>query len=323
MTSPLQHCWDAVIDESTPLEVRINAVKNYGKALKMAFKQPASAMEANHQMVAFQQWFRQQDAVDMISAGLSVFERLKLVSTVDVMVDLGLASYPAVVASAPVDDEHLALRTRAVKLLGVIGDRRAVIPLMSLLNNRQENYRLRMAAAESLGRLGDQHAVESLVGILRNDEESSVYLRESSARALGMLGDLRAMDALLEVLNSKQGLRNKMNFLKEQAIQSIGNLLRGEQAEKDVMNSLVSALNDEAASIRQAAIEAIGELDDPQWISVLIARLRDKEPLVVETAVASIYQLGGDEALERLLMDDNLPKSVREDIQSYLDEDGD
>lgn len=317
VTSPsLQTLWQSIANKQTPLDERVTLLTALGKELR---KQQGS-LEASQLMVAFQAWFRELDTIEMVEASVGMMAQLRLVSCVELLVDVTLGSCPPALATMLTDDA-LQIRSRAIRTLGLIGDSRAVIPLMSILNNRSDNYRLRMAAAESLGRLGDHHAVDSLMGILRSDEEASIYLRESSARALGMLGDLRAVDALLEVLNSKKGLRNKMNFLKERVIRAIGKLLHGEGAEKDVLSGLVMSLNDEAPSIRQAAVEAIGQLDDEQWISVLLPRLQDKEPLVMEATVHSIYLLGDEDALERLLLDDDLTEPVRAEIMAYLHSD--
>lgn len=314
----LSQLWQAIENPETSQDGKLEALRNLSRALSDRL----DSLEASQTMLALQTWMRQLECPELTGAALGVLERIRPVSSVALLIDVALGDTPPVLEDMNLSsDEKMGLRIRAVRTLGLIGDKRAVIPLMSLLNNQAQNYRLRMAAAESLGRLGDNHAVESLVGILRNEEESSIYLRESSARALGMLGDLRAVDALLEVLNSKQGLRNKMNFLKERVIHTIGSLIRGDRAQKDVLSSLVLALNDDAPSIRQAAVEAIGELEDEQWVSVLIPRLSDNEPLVAEAAVASIYELGGTAALERILQDDDLPAQVKEDIEAYLADD--
>ncbi len=333
--------WQAVSGQHCAVDSSDECSGALGKLDAALAKQP-NTLQASQVLLGLCGWLRQQSDADLFMRGFAILERFKPVCCVDLLVAiiytggaeidgehepvaLLVASEPAKKRKKSENDEptFLSLRVRAIKLLGRIGDTHAVVPLIQLLNEPSNHYRLRMAAAESLGRLGDTHAVDSLVGVLRNEDETSVYLRESSARALGMLGDLRAADALLEVLHSKKGLRNKMDFLKERVIQAIGHLFKEQPAEHSVVDSLVLALNDDAASIRQASAEAIGALGDPRWISVLMPRLLDPNPMVAEAVVASLYELGGEDALEDILTMSDLPEAVREDVASYLGDDDD
>ncbi len=337
--------WQAVSDQHCAIDSGNGAdeCSDALSKLEAALAQQPNTLQASQVLLGLCGWLRTQQHADLFMRGFAIIERFKPVCCVELLVAMictgqdvtdddhepvALLVAPATKKkskkSASDEPTYLSLRVRAIKLLGRIGDTHAVVPLIQLLNDPQHHYRLRMAAAESLGRLGDTHAVDSLVGVLRNEDESSVYLRESSAKALGMLGDLRAADALMEVLHSKKGLRNKMDFLKERVIQAIGNLFKEQPAEHNVVDSLVLALNDDAASIRQASAEAIGALGDPRWISVLMPRLMDPNPMVAEAVVASLYELGGEDVLEDILTMSDLPAAVREDVSSYFgDEDDD
>ena len=58
--------------------------------------------------------------------------------------------------------------------------------------------KVRYNAARILGELGDSKAVEPLIDVLRNDKNGSVRLY--AARALGELGDTKATEFLIESL---------------------------------------------------------------------------------------------------------------------------
>ena len=111
-------------------------------------------------------------------------------------------------------DKFLKVRCALIKVLGRLKDEKAVIPLMYMLNDRNENYKIRLNAAEALGRIGDTYAVNPLINLVADDQESSVYVKESAAKALGMLGDVRAIKPLVEVLGSKRGIFSKFSFFK-------------------------------------------------------------------------------------------------------------
>jgi HEAT repeat protein len=187
---------------------------------------------------------------------------------------------------------------------------------MSILGNQKENYRLRLSAAESLGRLGDTQALNPLINIVQDDQESSQYLKESAIKALGMLGDIRALDPLLEMFESQKGLKNKFNFLKEQIIEAIGRLgSNHNRAQK----ALFDALEDEAPSIRLAAIESLTEIGDDESVEMIKHRLFDSDDDVAVAAVAALYQLGGETMIRDILeTQENLPQFIRQELESYV-----
>jgi len=251
---------------------------------------------------------------------LSVLGRIRSEDAVPVIIDVLLATHIDLYDDPqPVDfaqgDDSMRLRCAAALALGKIGDNRAIIPLMSILNNRDENYRLRLAVAESLGKLGDEFAVSPLINILADEREKSVYLKESVAKALGMLGDIRAVEPLIDILESKRGIRDKFNFLKEQVIEAIGRIGRPNRKATD---SLMTTLEDEAPSIRLAAVEALGTIGDEDCLEDLKRRVFDENDEVAKAAIYAVYNIAGEEAIHELLTRENLPRFLREELEGYL-----
>lgn len=215
-------------------------------------------------------------------------------------------------------DAVVRLRCQAVRALGRLKDDRAIIALMGLLNDRTLNYRIRLDAAEALGRLGDKQAVAPLLEVLQDEREASLYLKESTIKALGMLGDIRALDALVEVLETKKGFRQKMQFVMEKALEALARL--GQPQERQVQESLLKAAEDEAVSIRLAAVEAMVELNDALYLPTLHDRLMDNNMEVANTALVGVYKLAGLGALKALLQQEELPQFLRHEIETFLAE---
>jgi HEAT repeat protein len=116
-------------------------------------------------------------------------------------------------------------RTEIVRILGKIGDRRAVEPLVALLAVDPAHLRsakdfgddgiqkvvalgtaleLRESAAEALGLIGDKEAVEPLIACYRDDSlQAGVNVRTAVVIALGKLRDPRALDTLTAALKDK------------------------------------------------------------------------------------------------------------------------
>lgn len=258
--------------------------------------------------------------VTLVLHAIGVLSRIKAYSAVSVIIDVALAIrvqlYEGADSKAFVEsDESLRLRCAAVQALGRLNDDRAIVPLMSILNDKRDNYRLRLACAEALGKLGSTQAVTPLVDILNDEREKSVYLKESAAKALGMLGDIRALEPLLDVLESKRGIRDKFNFLKEQVVEAIGRI-GGRNAR--ATHSLVRVLKDESPSIRLAAVEALGSLGDASVLDQIQELIFDHDDDVALAAVSAVYHLGGEPAVRVLLEQDNLPQFVRDELESYI-----
>ncbi len=280
-------------------------------------------LSAPRGIMALIEQVKQDDNPLVVGHCVGVLGRIRALSAVMVIVDVALGTHIALYEGPGAEvfresDESLRLRCAAVQALGRMQDERSVIPLMSLLNDRTVNYRLRLAAAESLGRAGDPHALGSLVDILEDEREKSVYLKESAAKALGMLGDIRAMDSLIRTLESKRGIRDKFDFLKEQIIEAIGRIGGREDGAYKASDVLMRSLGDEAASIRLAAVEALGDIGDSTCIPRLQDMLRDEDDDVAVAAVAAIYNLGGEAAVRELLVQENLPQFLRDELESYI-----
>jgi HEAT repeat protein len=251
---------------------------------------------------------------------VSLLARKRIYSAVMPLIDLVLCTGRSGIEKEQPNfaqsDIGIRIRIAAVQALGRMGDERAIVPLMSVLGNQKENYRLRLSAAESLGRLGDAQALNPLINIMQDEQEPSQYLKESAVKALGMLGDIRALDPLLEMFESKKGIKNKFNFLKEQIIEAIGRLGSNENR---AQSALLDALEDEAVTIRLSAVESLGEIGDETCIPALKKCLFDADDDVAISTVATLFQLGGEPLIREILeQQDNLPHFVRQELESYV-----
>jgi HEAT repeat protein len=318
MTTPLPDSADELIPliadtAGVPVECRIQAISRLADLL----------VGGSHPMGFACLLSVLQDEMDarVISHTVSVLARLKaysaVMSLIDVAMGNNIALFETQAGTYRFSEEAVRLRCTAVRALGRMGDDRAIIPLMSLLNDRSENYRLRLDAAESLGKLGDQHAVKPLLDIVSDDREKSLYLKESAVKALGMLGDIRAIEPLIDILESKKGFRDKFQFLKEQIIEAIGRIGGGS---RKATRSLLSALRDDAPSIRLAAVEALGLMGDGDTLEALETMVFDADEDVAMASVAAVHRVGGKKALRRLLGQDGLPAVIRDEIVSYLED---
>jgi HEAT repeat protein len=243
---------------------------------------------------------------------------------VDITLATGIALFEKAVNYRTFIEEEpvLKLRCTCIRLLGFFNNQAAIIPLMGLLNDHQANYRVRLEAAESLGRLKNPHAVQPLLRVLKDDQESSMYLQESAVKALGLLGDIRALSPLLDLFESKNGVREKCQFLIERILDAVGKLAKEEglsQNERNqALNGILSAVNDPANAIRLAAVEALSAIGDFSHLAILHKRLFDENMEVAHAALTGVFRIGGMPALKALLDIEQLPRFLREEILDFL-----
>jgi len=178
------------------------------------------------------------------------------------------------------DDEILG--KEATRVLGKIGDPRAVMPLIEIVQNENrydtDNQRIAILA---LGDIGDQRAV---VPILENARRDSAKDLRVSVRALGKIGDPGAVDFLVEQLGSEEDCVKDESA---QALAAIGDpkaiepLVRnipGPGAffynEESPLNPYDYALESYGNSAYNKTIKSFGE----QAINLLVRYLTDDDP---------------------------------------------
>ncbi|RBQ24596.1 HEAT repeat-containing taxis proteinF [Candidatus Methanobinarius endosymbioticus] len=91
------------------------------------------------------------------------------------------------------------IKQSSVKLLGIIGNDKAIDSLIATL--KDNNKLVRREASTALSRMGDK-AVEPLIDIL-NDEDWRV--RGAAAWTLGKIGDKHAIEPLKSILDDESG----------------------------------------------------------------------------------------------------------------------
>lgn len=271
---------------------------------------------------------RTSENVGLVHALVKLLGEVKAFCMHDTLVDISLATGIALFEKAEnyrafIEEEAvLKLRCTSIRLLGLLNNQTAIIPLMGLLNDHQANYRVRLEAAESLGRLKNPNAVNPLLRVLKDDQESSMYLQESAVKALGLLGDIRALSPLLDLFESKKGVREKCQFLIERILDSVGKLAKEDgltQNDRDkALEGILSAVNDPANAIRLAAVEALSSIGDASHLAILHKRLFDENMEVAHAALTGVYRIGGMPALKDLLEIEELPRFLREEILDFL-----
>ena len=217
-------------------------------------------------------------------------------------------------------DENYSIRDNAIRILGEIGDPRAVGPLINALNDEDEFWLIRELADFALGEICDPIAVDPLIDALKDDDP---YVRGRVASALGEIGDPRAVDPLIDALNDEQ------NFVRSDAAFALGLIgdpkamdplieaLKDDDLEvqlwgasslvklgkMEYLDLVLLALQDESDHTRFVAADALGKIGDPRAVDPLIDALEDEDEdsLVRKNAALALGKIGDPRAVDPLI----------------------
>ena len=163
-----------------------------------------------------------------------------------VTVGSGLASVDYYIATLSDDDSSNYTRGMAAKTLGLLGDKRAVDPLIKALAD--DRGWVRADYARALGQLGDKRAIDPLIKALADEEGTMGTTRGAFVHALGQLGDA-AVDPLIKALSDGD------RMLRGWAAYALGKL-----GDKRAVDPLIKALADDDSRVRNAAEAALRKL---------------------------------------------------------------
>jgi hypothetical protein len=147
-----------------------------------------------------------------------------------------------------------------------------------------------------LGEIGDKRAVEPILDILENEMKNGCgvddHWKVPLVSALGQLNDQRPVGAFIQILKCK----GTSNPLKEEILKALG-LLKAREA----VPVLREMLADDSIGIVLRVIRALGEIGDPQALDDIKAKLY-QDALVSSDAIKAIMQIN-DKRSARILID--------------------
>ena len=211
-------------------------------------------------------------------------------------------------------DLHLdPIRDRYIKvqILGEIGDKRAIAPLLALVQADSENVHVRSEAATALGKFRDQSVAPVLSQLLLAEEITNI--REAAAWSLGNLRDTTLVAFLVPGLSDSvssvrratlQALDRNWTTASEQAVDSvlsdpdetvryIAVQLLGKHQSTNSLNRLISMLAATSTWVRSETATSLSQLADTAAVGPLIDRLQQSEGSEFESIQQALLELTG------------------------------
>ncbi|MBI4042564.1 MAG: HEAT repeat domain-containing protein [Deltaproteobacteria bacterium] len=132
------------------------------------------------------------------SSKMSLAEANAAIKAIEILEKIGKDAVPYLLQQLPLH-EKCVHPYKLIIALGKIGDPRAVVPLIKLLDNKELN--LRISAASALGQIKDPRAVSPLIHALSDPTTGGA--RRYVALALGSIGDPSALMAIAEKMRDR------------------------------------------------------------------------------------------------------------------------
>jgi HEAT repeat protein len=214
-----------------------------------------------------------QKVIDTTPAEL----RDRIVQDIEELRAAGVDSFGALVATLQDPTVAMVMRLSACWLLGRLGDKRALVPLLAA-----SEAELVWEAAKALAVINDKRAVVPLISSLL--EGKDIEQQAAAAYALGLLGDKLSVEPLLETL----GNRNVHPKVRGHAAEALAH-----SGDDHAVDSLITALGDPSAEVRFWASFALGQLGNKK-------ALPDLERLLSEVAILPRWGKVSDAAREAI-----------------------
>lgn len=164
-----------------------------------------------------------------------------------------------------------------------------------LLGLKDENMLMRMETAKVLGEIGDKKAVYPLIDALKDKAEDVIC---ASRTSLSKFKDEKAIEFLLVHLIKSMNDKNWEE--RATAVEIIGDIdvLKYGNVQDRIVESLNNALGDDAGHVKILAAEVLGDIGDPKSVEPLRLALGDTQREVRKAAGMALKKIGTPEALD-------------------------
>jgi HEAT repeat protein len=209
-----------------------------------------------------------------------------------------------------------ALKIDVIKILGQIGNGRAIEPLLAILND--PNARVRRAIIIALTKIKSERVVEPFLAML-NDPIADV--RQELVVALGQIGNERAVGPLSTMLHDpdagvQQAVVNALGKINNELtvgplldrLNGANALLRrqlvvtlGQTGSERVVEPLLGMLNGADAELRRELVFALGQIGSERAVEPLLGMLNGADAELRRELVFALGQIGSERVVEPLL----------------------
>lgn len=189
------------------------------------------------------------------------------------------------------------------------------------LGLKDQNMLIRMETAKILGEIGDEKAVDPLIDALKDKAEDVIY---AARKSLDTIGGTKAIKYLAEHLI--KALNDKKWGERVAAVSCLGEIDTSKYniQKENILNALINVLSDKVEYVQILAAEALGDIGDEKAVEPLRKMLGSKARDVYKAAKISLEQIGtpkAAEAIQKGFEDKRTPYQIVKDIVLDIFED--
>ena len=216
----------------------------------------------------------------------------------------------AALARAARADKASRVRAEAAEAVGDI-DLPAAADTLVVLARTLPDRTARAEAVEALGARTEATALQTLIRIARDDPSGDI--QREAVETLGDFEDKRGVPALVDLARTHPG-----GDVRGEALETLAEAAPLEQA-RGVLSDV--AQGDPDVDVQRAAVEALGQLDDPAARRILL-EIAERHPRVdvrveaVETLGEAVEPDEAHHALQRIARGDRSPDVQREAVET-------
>jgi len=175
------------------------------------------------------------------------------------------------------DSENTAVKSTAIQVLGVLGDR-SILPRIRQELETSADANVRVAAVMTLGELGDEASVERLAGLL---ESGGLDMKMATMEALGKIDGAAARAALRKQMNEGDF------WIAYAAKISLARL-----GDDEVLNGILQGLESPNPDERAETARMLGEIGGKRVIEPLLGALDDEAGIGVPSILVRDFMVG-------------------------------
>lgn len=201
------------------------------------------------------------------------------------------AAVEALLARLQDEQERDAVKHAVLDALGRIADRRALLPIINVLQHAGSTD-VRTAAALALGQFSDASARQALLDALKT--ERIIHVQVAVIHALGHIRHDQTVNALLALLWTSPN-----STLRIVAVQSLGQL-----QSRNATQPLIAMLQQTPhPDLRREIAKTFGAIGDPRAVKPLLVILQQahNDSVLESIAIVALGRIGDPQAVDPLL----------------------
>lgn len=224
-TSPIifQYCKAGACEQIIKYASLTTMMQTVAECYEQAYYKDADGYLVPDNMKKLEIW-RKYNSERIAEAALAkVNSTMSLELLLEIETDLIEAQHPMAVEpllqtlqKSVVKDDDRGIQLLAIKVLGELGDSKAINPLINCLQNN--DFTMRYYAATSLGKLKNQQATTFLIELL---QDSDYLIRKVAAWALGEIKDVKALQFLRKLTQDEDSYVRKTAIMALKKIEQI------------------------------------------------------------------------------------------------------